>query len=168
MSQSHIRYSCREISRFLDLLLVWKLSATFNLSKDNIWETPPDLFEFGCNLFNFRPEIDVCATAQDKKCELFIGEDSLNKEWKRDFWMNPPYQNVKDWIRKAYFSHIKYNVSGLALLFAKVDTKVWHECILHGQAEVYFIQGRIKFFKNGAESKNPAPYPSAFVFWRAK
>jgi len=152
----------------LDLLLVWKLSATFNLSKDNIWETPPDLFEFGCELFNFRPEIDVCATAQDKKCELFIGEDSLNKEWNRDFWMNPPYSNVKDWIRKAYFSHIKYNVSGLALLFAKVDTKVWHSCILHGQAEVYFIQGRIKFFKNGAESKNPAPYPSAFVFWRAK
>ena len=147
---------------------MWKLSATFNLSKDNLWETPPDLFEFGCNLFNFRPEIDVCATAQDKKSELFIGEDSLNKEWKRDFWMNPPYSNVKDWIRKAYFSHIKYNVSGLALLFAKVDTKVWHECILHGQAEVYFIQGRIKFFKNGAESKNPAPYPSAFVFWRAK
>ena len=26
MSQSHIRYSCREISRFLDLLLVWKLN----------------------------------------------------------------------------------------------------------------------------------------------
>tara|TARA_R110000751_G_scaffold301504_1_gene414139 strand:+ start:1074 stop:1532 length:459 start_codon:yes stop_codon:yes gene_type:complete len=152
----------------LDLLLVWKLSATFNLSKDNIWETPPDVFEFGCNLFNFTPKIDVCATNQDKKCEFFIGENSLDKIWHKNFFMNPPYSNVKDWIRKAYFSHIKYNVSGLALLFAKTDTKVWHECILHGQAEVYFIQGRIKFFKNGVESKNPAPYPSAFVFWRAK
>ena len=38
--------------------------------------------------------------------------------------MNPPYgHKVKDWIRKAYYSHIKYNVSGLALLFAKVDTQ---------------------------------------------
>ena len=133
---------------------MWKLSATFNLSKDN--------------LFNFTPKIDVCATNQDKKCEFFIGENSLDKIWHKNFFMNPPYSNVKDWIRKAYFSHIKYNVSGLALLFAKTDTKVWHECILHGQAEVYFIQGRIKFFKNGVESKNPAPYPSAFVFWRAK
>ena len=114
------------------------------------------------------PKIDVCATNQDKKCEFFIGENSLDKIWHKNFFMNPPYSNVKDWIRKAYFSHIKYNVSGLALLFAKTDTKVWHECILHGQAEVYFIQGRIKFFKNGVESKNPAPYPSAFVFWRAK
>ena len=33
------------------------------------------IFEFGCELFNFTPEIDVCATAQDKKCELFIGEN---------------------------------------------------------------------------------------------
>ena len=146
---------------------MWKLSATFNLSKDNIWETPPDLFEFGCELFNFRPEIDVCATAQDKKCELFIKEDSLNKEWERDFWMNPPYSNVKDWIRKAYFSHIKYNVSGLALLFAKTDTHAWHNYIFH-KAEIHFIEGRLYFFKDGKESFNPAPFASALVFWRAK
>ena len=159
------------------MVLLWfELSATFNLSKDNEWETPPDLFEFGCKLFNFHPEIDVCATAQNKKCELFLGENkkgnmsSLNTDcqWRKNFWLNPPYSNVKDWIRKAYYSHIKYNVSGLALIFAKTDTKVWHECILHGQAEVYFIEGRIKFFKNGKVSKNPAPYPSAFVFWRAR
>ena len=150
------------------MVLLWcKMTATFNLSKDNIWETPPHIFKFGCELFNFTPEIDVCATAQDKKCELFIGEDSLNKEWKRDFWMNPPYQNVKDWIRKAYFSHIKYNVSGLALLFAKTETHAWHNFIFH-KAEVHFIEGRLHFFKDGKESINPAPYPSALVFWRAK
>ena len=152
------------------------MSATFNLSKDNLWETPPDLFEFGCDLFNFKPEIDLCATAKDTKCKTFFGLNekwgmsSLNPDckWHKDGWLNPPYHNVKDWIRKAYFSHMKYNVSILALLFAKVDTKVWHECILHGQAEVYFLEGRVKFFKNGVESKNPAPYPSAFVFWRKK
>ena len=155
---------------------MWKLSATFNLSKDNLWETPPDLFEFGCDLFNFKPEIDLCATAKDTKCKTFFGLNekwgmsSLNPDckWHKDGWLNPPYHHVKDWIRKAYFSHMKYNVSILALLFAKVDTKVWHECILHGQAEVYFLEGRVKFFKNGVESKNPAPYPSAFVFWRKK
>ena len=146
---------------------MWKLTATFNLSDDPAWETPPHIFKFGCELFNFHPEIDVCATAQDKKCELFIGEDSLNKEWNRDFWINPPYQNVKEWIRKAYYSHIKFNVSGLALLFAKTDTHAFHNFIFH-KSEVHFLEGRIKFFKNGIESKNPAPYPSAFVFWRAK
>ena len=59
---------------------MWKLSATFNLSDDPVWETPPHIFQFGCDLFNFTPEIDVCATAQDKKCELFIRENSLEKD----------------------------------------------------------------------------------------
>ena len=144
------------------------MSGTFNLSKNDQWETPPDLFQLGCELFNFTPEIDVCATAQDKKCEIFIGEDSLNKEWRKPFFMNAPYgHKVKDWIKKAYLSHVKYNVSGLALLFAKTDTHAFHNFIFH-KSEVHFLEGRIKFFKNGVESKNPAPYPSCFVFWRAK
>ena len=147
---------------------MWKLSATFNLSKDNIWETPPDLFEFGCNLFNFRPEIDVCATAQDTKCELFINKNSLDADWRRPFWCNPPYgRSVKDWIRKAYLSHVKYNISGLALLFAKTDTAAFHDYIF-GKAEICFLRGRVHFFKDGKESIQPAPYPSCFVFWRER
>jgi len=152
----------------LDLLLVWKLTATFNLSDDPAWETPPHIFKFGCELFNFSPEIDVCANAQDKKCELFIGENSLNKEWRKPFWINPPYgHQVKHWIRKAYLSHVKYNVSGLALLFAKTDTFAFHHYILH-KSEIHFLEGRLHFFKDGKESINPAPYPSMLVFWRAK
>jgi len=150
-------------------VLLWcELTATFNLSDDPIWETPPHIFKFGCELFNFTPEIDVCATAQDKKCEIFIGKDSLNKEWHRPFFMNPPYgHQVKDWIKKAYLSHLKYNVSGLALLFAKTDTHAWHKYIFD-KSTVHFLEGRLHFFKDGKESINPAPYPSALVFWRAK
>ena len=145
------------------------MTATFNLSNDFGWETPPELFRMGCEIYQFHPELDVCATAQDKKCELFIGENSLEKEWNRPFWMNPPYgRDVKDWIRKAYHEHLKWNVSILALLFVKTDTKVWHECILHGKAEILFIEGRVHFWKNGKRSQNAAPYPSAFVFWRAR
>ena len=145
------------------------MSATFNLSDDFVWETPPYLFKMGCEIYQFHPELDVCATAQDKKCELFIGENSLEKEWNRPFWMNPPYgRDVKDWIRKAYLSHVKYNVSGLALLFAKTDTKAFHNYIFNGKAEIYFIEGRVHFYKNGLPSKNPSPYPSCFGFWRAR
>ena len=46
-----------------------------------MWETPPDLFEFGCDLFNFKPEIDFCATKHDKKCELYYG---LNEKYNHD------------------------------------------------------------------------------------
>ena len=78
------------------------------------------------------------------------------------------------WIYYAYDQHLKWNVSGLALLFVKSDTHAWHDCILgtdkngKPKAEILFIEGRVKFLKNGIASKNSAPYPSAFVFWRSK
>ena len=147
---------------------MWKLSATFNLSKNDEWETPPDLFQMGCDYFDFEPSMDLCATGFNKKCKIFIKENALDMDWKRDSWLNPPYENVKLWIQKAYDEHRKWNVSILALLFVKSDTRIWHDCILHGKAEIYFIEGRIHFWQNGKRSKNPAPYPSAFIFWRAK
>ena len=102
------------------------MSATFNLSKNDQWETPPDLFELGCDYFDFEPTLDLCATNFDKKCKLFIKKYALDMDWNKDSWLNPPYSNVKDWIRKAYHEHLKWNVSILALLFVKTDTKVWH------------------------------------------
>ena len=101
------------------------------------------------------------------KKKIFIKENALDMDWKRDSWLNPPYENVKLWIQKAYDEHRKWNVSILALLFVKSDTRVWHECILHGKSEILFLEGRVHFWQNGKRSKNPAPYPSAFVFWRA-
>ena len=56
----------------MDLFMVWKLSATFNLSKNDQWETPPDLFQLGCDYFDFEPTLDLCATNFNKKCKLFI------------------------------------------------------------------------------------------------
>jgi hypothetical protein len=88
--------------------------------------------------------------------------------------MNCPYSKAKEWIYYAYEQHLKWNVSGLALLFSKTDTHAWHDCILgtdkngKQKAEILFIEGRVKFLKNGIASKNSAPYASAFVFWRSK
>ena len=80
----------------MDLFLVWKLSATFNLSKNDQWETPPDLFQLGCDYFDFEPTLDLCATNFDKKCKLFIKNYALDMDWDCNSWLNPPYSNVKD------------------------------------------------------------------------
>ena len=124
--------------------------------------------------FKFEPTIDVCATAQNKKCRYFIKQTALQMNWRLPFYMNCPYSKAKDWIYYAYEQHQKWNVSGLALLFVKSDTHAWHDCILgtdkngKPKAEILFIEGRVKFLKNGIASKNSAPYPSAFIFWRSK
>ena len=47
--------------------------------------------------------------------------DALPQPINTDFFCNPPYSQLKTWIRKCYMEHVKHNVSGLMLVFAKTD-----------------------------------------------
>ena len=143
--------------------------AVFTLSKKNDWETPPELFKLGCDFFGHSPQLDVCATAENSLCKYHYSEQALTKPFDcpAGFWCNPPYSDLKTWIRKCYLEHVKHNVSGLMLVFAKTDTAAFHDYVF-GKAELLFIRGRIHFYDNGIPSKNPAPYASCFIFFRRK
>lgn len=145
------------------------MTSVIQLSKDDLWETPRDQYRNIVNNLKITLILDVCATPFNTKCPLFFTEkqDGLSQEWDRNFFMNPPYSNVKEWVRKAYEQHVKHNVTGLALIFNKSDT-IWYHKYIHSKAQVIPIQGRIRFCKNGIPGKDPAPYPSIWVLWRAK
>lgn len=69
------------------------------------WETPQDFFEKLNEEYHF--ELDVCATADNAKCERYFTkeQDGLKQEWKGCCWMNPPYgKEIGVWMRKAYES----------------------------------------------------------------
>jgi len=138
-----------------------------NIKVKDDYETPYDLYYDSCRKFNIFPTLDVCATKKNTKCKNYITEqeDSLLFQWEETFFMNPPYSRVSEFMKKAYYQHLKHNVEGMILIFAKTDTKFWHSFI-EGKAEVHFIKGRIKFLKNGFKTKNSAPYPSCFVIYR--
>lgn len=76
-------------------------------------------------------------------------------------WCNPPYSNVKAWVRKAYYEGHKPNTVVVVLVFSRTDTKWWQNYVQH-RSEVRFISGRLKF--GGA--KNNAPFPSALIIYR--
>ena len=139
------------------------------VNKNPNWETPQELFDEACRKYKVRPSLDVCATRRNKKCALFFSKDSLSKQWNKSFFMNPPYgKNVIDkWIKYAYEQHKKHNVTGIALIFSKTETKWWHKYI-QDIADVHFIRGRVHFELDGKKVVNSAPYGSCWVIWRAK
>jgi len=119
--------------------------------------------------FNF--DLDVCATSENTKCELFYSpeQDSFSMPWNvKDpvttfAWMNPPYgKEIKDWIAKADAETIN-NVVTVALLPSRTDIKWFHDYI-YKKHEIRFIKGRLKFV--GGEG--PAPFPSMFVIFKEK
>lgn len=69
------------------------------------WETPISLFKQLDNKYHF--DIDVCATAQNTKCERFYTkeQDGLQQKWTGRCWMNPPYgKEIGKWVKKAFDS----------------------------------------------------------------
>ena len=134
------------------------------------WETPPALFDELHGEFGFA--LDVCATAENTKCNAFLGvyQDALTVPWPATMcWMNPPYgRELGKWIQKAW-DEKQSRTTTVCLVPARPDTKWWaifwdherhHTRSPHD--EVRFIKGRIKF--EGA--KHAAPFPSAIVVLR--
>ncbi len=145
-------------------------NAYMKKSKSDNWGTPLQLFHAACEHFKVKPELDVCASDTNHKCWDYITEEqnAFSRNWNKDFFMNCPFSQAKHWIQYAYQQHRKFNVNGLCLLASRTDTQAWHRYIFNdSNCEVLFLEGRIHYLdENNIASKNPSPFPSAFVLWR--
>lgn len=136
----------------------------FFSSKTDEWETPDPLFKALDAEFHFT--LDACASPSNAKCfNYFTPEnDGLSQPWIGVVWCNPPYgRQVQKWVEKAYKTAQAGDDDVVMLLFAKTDTKWFHEYV-YGKAEIRFIRGRIKF----GGCQNNAPFPSMIVIYRRK
>ena len=141
------------------------MAGTYQYSKGyDKWETPADVYDDFCKKHNVKPVLDVCAEKLTTKCKSYFATKALERSWNKDFFVNPPYSEDAKWIEKAYCEHKKHNVTGVALVFAKVDVKWWHEYV-EDIAEVHNHRGRISFYKDG-HKLSPAPRPSSWIIWR--
>jgi phage N-6-adenine-methyltransferase len=127
------------------------------------WYTPQDFFDRLNEIYHF--DLDACATDFNTKCKNYytILDNSLNQEWNyKSVWCNPPYSNIKDFMKKAYEENKKYNNNIVLLVPSRTDTKWFHEyCYNKDNVKIEFIKGRLKF----GGSKNSAPFPSMLVIF---
>lgn len=124
-------------------------------SKSDLWSTPDDFFAELDKEFHFT--LDVCATADNAKCDDYYTEamDGLSLKWDGIVWCNPPYgRNINKWIKKAINAALG-GATVVMLLPARTDTKWFHE-LVYRRAEIRFVRGRLKF----GGSNNAAPFPS--------
>jgi len=122
------------------------------------WSTPDDLFS-RLDL-RFRFDLDVCASAQNAKCERHYtrDDDGLSQPWMGVCWMNPPYgREIGKWVAKAYAASLN-GATVVCLLPARTDTAWWHQFVGRA-ANVTFLKGRLRF----GGQRNAAPFPSAIV-----
>lgn len=129
------------------------------------WETPQDFFDMLDKEFHFG--LDVCASAQNRKCDNFFDKktDGLRQNWGGygTIWCNPPYGKViSSWVQKASEEALKGNTT-VMLVPSRTDTRWFHDYIYQKPGvEVRFVKGRLKF--GGA--KYNAPFPSMILIFR--
>lgn len=132
------------------------------------WLTPPNLIKA---LGPF--DLDPCAPPASRRpwdmatrhyCGAGEGEgaeavDGLLAPWVGRVWLNPPYgKETFKWMRR-----LAEHKSGVALIFARTETKGFHDEIWRKAHSVFFFRGRLSFFHVTGEKGGTSNAPSCLV-----
>lgn len=90
-----------------------------------------------------------------------ISEVSLKLKSTTSCFVNPPYKQIKEWIKKGFEESLK-GKTVVFLIPSRTDTAYWHDYVMKA-SEIRFIRGRLKFEGYGGGS---APFPSAIVIFK--
>lgn len=138
-------------------------------SKDDEYETPPELVKYLCEKYNIHPKIDVAADEKNKKFEKYFTkkQDALLQEWRETVWCNHPHSKHKEFVQKAYEQWRKHNITILMIIPSNTGrTKYWHKWI-EPYATYKMIPGNIKFLKNGIPTKDATRNGYVCVIWKS-
>lgn len=133
----------------------------------NDWLTPKYIIDWFGKQYNNKLwfDLDPCASLYQRyktaTNQYTYVDNGLKKEWYGNVWMNPPYgSQSKNWIIKL----IKHG-RGVALLFARTETKLWQQYILPSCSAVLFLNKRVTFVRPDKTKARPATAPSALISW---
>ena len=141
--------------------------STYNESKE--WYTPPTLFE----QLEIEFDLDPCAPPEGElrtvpaKKFLTFEQNGLLTPWDKtdNVFMNPPYgSDTPKWLGRLAL-HCETGGSGIALVFARTDTRWFHEVVRFSDA-IAFFKGRLQFLKpDGEVGKGGAGAGSMLAVW---
>jgi hypothetical protein len=105
------------------------------------WLIPPELVK-KLGEFDLDPCSPVNAPFYHAKNNYTIEDNGLLKKWEGRVYCNPPYgRDLNLWLKK-----LKEHGNGIALIFARTETKFFFENIWDDADGLLFVKGRIRFY----------------------
>lgn len=118
-------------------------------------------------------DLDPCAADprpwDTAKVHYTEQHNGLIMPWFGRVWLNPPYgRGIGKWLERMA-DHAEADGTGIALIFARTDTKAWQQHVFPHAHGILWIGGRITFCRpSGLAGAHPAGAPSALVAYSAK
>jgi len=132
--------------------------------RTNEWLTPPEIIE---DLGPF--DLDPCASVNQPwptaHLQYTVDDNGLAKPWHGRVWLNPPYgPETSIWLAR-----LSKHGNGIALIFARTETEMFHNHVWKTAHAVLFLKGRLHFHHpDGSRSPANAGAPSVLVAYGPK
>lgn len=124
------------------------------------WLTPPELIK-SLGIFDLDPCSPVNRPWDTAAEHWTIHDDGLATPWPKTarIWCNPPYgTQCSAWMKK-----MARHGNGIALTFARTETKMFFESVWNSADAVLFIKGRLKFYHVTGKEGGAAGAPSILI-----
>lgn len=136
---------------------------------ENDYKTPSVLYEkalekFGVDKF----DLDTCCTDENIPAKEYYKngqKDGLKENWRAVNWCNPPFNECRKWVAKAFLESKKGNKIAM-LIPARTETAYFHEYILHNpDVEIDFLRKGYKFLNRANEEMGVFKNALAIVYF---
>lgn len=109
------------------------------------WYTPPEIIR-SLGDFDLDPATSLTALNLNHSAERFYTEkeNGLLQTWVGRIWLNPPYSNP---LIVEFLAKMAAHNNGIALVFAKIEAKCFHDTVLYSAGAAKFLYDRIRFLR---------------------
>lgn len=110
-------------------------------------------------------DLDPCAPSEKfytaKTC--YTKEmNGLTRNWEGRVWMNAPYRNP---LIGQFIKRLTEHGNGIALVFNRMDTALWHKTIFPTADSMLILRGRLKFYRPDGSQGDSAGCGSVLIAW---
>ena len=127
--------------------------------KNDEWLTPPEIIK-ALGPFDLDPCSPINRPWDMAKHHFNKNQNGLEKEWFGRVWCNPPYGlEAAFWLDK-----LKKHKNGIALIFARTETRMFFNHVWKDADSVFFFEGRLYFYTvEGEKARANSGGPSCLI-----
>lgn len=137
---------------------------------ENDYKTPPEIYEMALEHLGLEQfTLDACCSDNNIPALMHFNKgiyDGLTESWEPYTWCNPPYNECKKWIEKAYKENKEKDIVIAMLLPARTETKYFQEYILkNDKCLIQFLKKGYCFLNKNNQPMGIFKNPLALVYF---